>query len=197
MSSVNSAQTIHDIRNALNVIMTSAQLLRGPEPLTDKQQKSVDRIMHGSKEILALLGDHGPEDLSERPTGVNLTVTVVEKEKSPDENPGELATENKILFVDDDAETLEGYRQLLESEFRVETAVGAFLLPSPTPRQASEAFISPGVSAESGTVQKQLDLSISSFRRADFVRARPEQRMPRRTGQLARYGSWRTPFRRK
>ncbi|HEY1802114.1 MAG TPA: response regulator [Terriglobales bacterium] len=124
MSSVNSAQTIHDIRNALNVIMTSAQLLRGPEPLTDKQQKSVDRIMHGSKEILALLGDHATEDLPARSTGVNLTVTVVEKEKSADENPGELATENKILFVDDDAETLEGYRQLLESEFRVETAVG-------------------------------------------------------------------------
>jgi response regulator RpfG family c-di-GMP phosphodiesterase len=124
MSSVNSAQTIHDVRNALNVIMTSAQLLRGPEPLTEKQLKSVDRIMHASKEILALTGDLATQGLSAQTTGVKLTVSVVEKENPAAENTGELATENKILFVDDDAETLEDYRQLLGSEFRVETAVG-------------------------------------------------------------------------
>ncbi|HEY1464174.1 MAG TPA: HD domain-containing phosphohydrolase, partial [Terriglobales bacterium] len=124
MSSVNSAQTIHDIRNALNVVMTSAQLLRGPEPLTEKQQKSVDRIMHASKEILALIGDHVPQNLTAQAAGIKLAATFVEEENSAGESTGELATENKILFVDDDAETLENYRQLLESEFKVETAVG-------------------------------------------------------------------------
>lgn len=124
MSSVNSAQTIHDIRNALNVIMTSAQLLRGPEPLTPKQQKNVERIIYASKQILAEIDERRLETAAEEKHDLQVAVTIVEEKVSVQENPGEAAAENKILFVDDDPETLESYRQLLQPEFQVETAVG-------------------------------------------------------------------------
>ena len=125
MPSINSAQTIHDIRNALNVIMTSGQLLRGPEPLTAKQQKYVKRILDASQQILATI-DERPVDTSKTEnTALKVNMSVVKEESSGDNVATEAATgEDKILFVDDDPETLESYKQLLQPEFLVETAVG-------------------------------------------------------------------------
>ena len=124
MSSVNSAQTIHDIRNALNVIMTSAQLLRGSEPLNPKQQKNVDRILYAGKQILAQIDENPPEAAAEKKHDLQVAVTIVEKKNPAEENPVEAVAENKILFVDDDPEALDGYRELLQPEFQVETAIG-------------------------------------------------------------------------
>ena len=55
MPSAGSAKASHAIRNALNVIIGSAQLLQGPDPLTPKQVKYVDRILQASREILAAI----------------------------------------------------------------------------------------------------------------------------------------------
>jgi signal transduction histidine kinase len=51
----------HDIRNGLNVIMGSAQLLQGADPLTMRQQKYIERILKASHEMLALLENHSTD----------------------------------------------------------------------------------------------------------------------------------------
>ena len=120
MSSTISRQAIHDIRNALNRIMGSAQLLEGPEPLSPRQKKQVDRILQASRELLSTLENQPVDSAQPQASELKLELAIVKEEISgPKHNNGE-----KILLVDDDPEALDNYQQLLQPEFEVETAVG-------------------------------------------------------------------------
>ena len=79
MSSASLAQTFHDVRNALNVIMGNAQLLQ-ESTLTLQQQTYTDRIVNAVREVSAALGHYSIEvgdDLNE----LKVTISVAEKEK--------------------------------------------------------------------------------------------------------------------
>jgi response regulator RpfG family c-di-GMP phosphodiesterase len=121
VSSAISRQAVHDIRNALNRIMGSAQLLEEPEPLSPRQKKQVDRILQSSREILATLENQSPDSAPPQASELKLDLTVV-KEETP--SGPKHTTAEKILLVDDDPEALDNYQQLLQPEFEVETAVG-------------------------------------------------------------------------
>ncbi|HWF90854.1 MAG TPA: HD domain-containing phosphohydrolase [Terriglobales bacterium] len=116
------AQTIHDIRNALNVIMGNAQLLQGPDPLTAKQKKYIERILHASREMLSAIQTTPPEPKTEK-NELKLRISVVEEQAQP-EMPAPIGSENKVLFVDDDPAILEQYREMAQPGFDIDTAIG-------------------------------------------------------------------------
>jgi len=117
MSSTASERTIHELRNALNRVMGSAQLLDSQEPLSPKQKKHVERILQASQEILSTL-EGRPADSTQTPLKLNA---VVVKQQTPGTNHD---SSKKILLVDDDPEALDNYQQMLPPEFDVVTALG-------------------------------------------------------------------------
>src|SRR6185369_7301654 len=114
MSSTASERTIHELRNALNRVMGSAQLLDSQEPLSPKQKKHVERILQASQEILSTL-----EGQPAQPS-LRLSAVVVKQQTAGTNHD----STKKILLVDDDPEALDNYQQMLQPEFDVVTALG-------------------------------------------------------------------------
>jgi signal transduction histidine kinase len=80
MSSESLAQTFHDVRNALNVIMGNVQLLQESKPFTVQQQEYASRIVNAVREVSATLGNYSI-DVSEGRDELKVTISVAEKAK--------------------------------------------------------------------------------------------------------------------
>lgn len=117
MSSTAYERTIHDLRNALNRVMGSAQLLDSQEPLSLKQKKHVDRILQASQEMLSAL-EGNSVDTAQSP--LKLDAVVVKQPAAAISG----TSSRKILLVDDEPEALDNYQQMLQPEFDVVTALG-------------------------------------------------------------------------
>jgi len=117
MTAMGSKRANHDIRNALNVIMGSAQLLQEPD-LSLKQQKSVERILTASRELLAMLEGQSSKGAHTSDLKLNISLTEGEPWNRGYDGGG------RVLLVDDEPAFLESNRQLLHEEFEVQTAIG-------------------------------------------------------------------------
>jgi len=80
MSSGSLAQTFHDVRNALNVIMGNVQLLQESTPLTLQQQEYTGRIVNAVREVSAALGNY-PIEVGDDRNELKVTISVAEKAK--------------------------------------------------------------------------------------------------------------------
>ena len=80
-SSASLAQTFHDVRNALNVILGNAQLLQESKPLTFQQQEYTARIVNAVREVSAALGNYAIEVGDDR-NELKATISVTEKGKA-------------------------------------------------------------------------------------------------------------------
>jgi len=81
MSSKKLAQTFHDVRNALNVIMGNAQLLQESKSLTLQQQECTRRIVNAVREVSAALGDYAIE-VDDARNELKVAISVTEKGKA-------------------------------------------------------------------------------------------------------------------
>jgi signal transduction histidine kinase len=81
MSSKKLAQTFHDVRNALNVIMGNAQLLQESKSLTLQQQECTRRIVNAVREVSAALGNYAIE-VDDARNELKVAISVSEKGKA-------------------------------------------------------------------------------------------------------------------
>ena len=81
MSSKKLAQTFHDVRNALNVIMGNAQLLQESKSLTLQQQECTRRIVNAVREVSAALGNYAI-DVDDARNELKVAISVTEKGKA-------------------------------------------------------------------------------------------------------------------
>jgi signal transduction histidine kinase len=81
MSSKKLAQTFHDVRNALNVIMGNAQLLQESKSLTLQQQECTGRIVNAVREVSAALGNYAIE-VDDGRNELKVAISVTEKGKA-------------------------------------------------------------------------------------------------------------------
>jgi len=81
MSSTKLAQTFHDVRNALNVIMGNAQLLQESKSLTLQQQECTRRIVNAVREVSAALGNYAI-DVDDARNELKVAISVTEKGKA-------------------------------------------------------------------------------------------------------------------
>jgi signal transduction histidine kinase len=81
MSSKKLAQTFHDVRNALNVIMGNAQLLQESKSLTLQQQECTRRIVNAVREVSAALGNYAIE-VDDARNELKVAISVTEKGKA-------------------------------------------------------------------------------------------------------------------
>ena len=79
MSSASLAQTFHDVRNALNVIMGNAQLLQESK-LSRQQQEYARRIVNAVREVSASLGNYAIEAGNDR-NDLKVTISAAEQGK--------------------------------------------------------------------------------------------------------------------
>ena len=81
MPSKKLAQTFHDVRNALNVIMGNAQLLQESKSLTLQQQECTRRIVNAVREVSAALGNYVIE-VDDARNELKVAISVTEKGKA-------------------------------------------------------------------------------------------------------------------